>query len=85
MIVHLWMCFEFFKQRLILFVSLWPSIQFEATLNKVPAKFIHKPWEMELKYQEAIKTIIGKDYPSPIVIHERARVSALEAFKSLKK
>jgi deoxyribodipyrimidine photo-lyase len=54
-------------------------------LNKVPAKFIHKPWEMELKYQEAIKTIIGKDYPSPIVIHERARVSALEAFKSLKK
>jgi deoxyribodipyrimidine photo-lyase len=54
-------------------------------LNKVPAKFIHKPWEMELKYQEAINTIIGKDYPNPIVIHERARVSALEAFKSLKK
>ena len=54
-------------------------------LNKVPEKFIHKPWEMELKYQEAIKTIIGKDYPSPIVIHDRARVSALEAFKSLKK
>jgi deoxyribodipyrimidine photo-lyase len=53
-------------------------------LNKVPAKFIHKPWEMELKYQEAIKTIIGKDYPSPIVIHEKARVSALEAFQSLK-
>src|SRR6056300_930401 len=53
-------------------------------LNKVPAKFIHKPWEMELKYQEAIKTIIGKDYPSPIVMHEKARVSALEAFQSLK-
>ena len=53
-------------------------------LNKVPAKFIHKPWEMELKYQEAIKTIIGKDYPGPIVIHEKARVSALEAFQSLK-
>ena len=54
-------------------------------LSKVPNKFIHKPWEMELKYQEAIKTIIGKDYPQPIVIHEKARVSALEAFKSLKK
>jgi len=40
---------------------------------------------MELKYQETIKTIIGKDYPNPIVIHEKARVSALEAFKSLKK
>ena len=54
-------------------------------LIKVPNKFIHKPWEMELKYQEAINTIIGKNYPSPIVIHEKARVSALEAFKTLKK
>jgi deoxyribodipyrimidine photo-lyase len=54
-------------------------------LSKVPSKFIHKPWEMELRYQEAIKTIIGKDYPNPIVIHEKARASALEAFQSLKK
>ena len=54
-------------------------------LNKVPNKFIHKPWEMEHKYQEAIKTIIGKDYPKPIVIHEIARAAALEAFQSLKK
>ena len=54
-------------------------------LNKVPPKFIHKPWEMELKYQEAIKTIIGKDYPKPIVIHEDARKAALSAFQTLKK
>ena len=26
-------------------------------LEKVPSKFVHKPWEMEIKYQEAIKTI----------------------------
>ena len=54
-------------------------------LKKVPSKFIHKPWEMESKYQEAIKTIIGKDYPKPIVTHEVARQSALSAFKTLKK
>ena len=54
-------------------------------LKNVPNKFIHKPWEMELKYQEAIKTIIGKDYPGPIVVHEKARAAALEAFHSLKK
>ena len=54
-------------------------------LNKVPSKFIHKPWEMELKYQQAINTLIGKDYPKPIVIHEEARASALKAFQSLKK
>ncbi len=53
-------------------------------LKKVPQKFIHKPWEMENKYQEAINTIIGKDYPKPIVIHEEARNAALKAFQSLK-
>ncbi len=54
-------------------------------LSKVPSKFIHKPWEMELKYQEAIKTIIGKDYPKPVVVHEVARKAALTAFQTLKK
>jgi deoxyribodipyrimidine photo-lyase len=54
-------------------------------LKKVPSKFIHKPWEMELKYQEAINTIIGKNYPKPIVVHEEARAAALNAFQSLKK
>jgi len=54
-------------------------------LEKVPSKFIHKPWEMEIKYQQAIKTVIGENYPQPIVIHEKARASALEAFQSLKK
>ena len=54
-------------------------------LKNVPQKFIHKPWEMEKKYQEAINTVIGRDYPKPIVIHEVARKEALEAFQSLKK
>ena len=40
---------------------------------------------MESKYQTAINTVIGKDYPMPIVIHEKARAAALDAFQSLKK
>ena len=40
---------------------------------------------MELKYQQAIKTIIGNDYPQPIVIHEKARAAALESLKKKKK
>ena len=32
-----------------------------------------------------VKTIVGKDYPKPIVIHEKARAAALEAFQLLKK
>ena len=39
---------------------------------------------MEMKYQQAINTIVGKDYPKPIVIHEEARALALKAFQSLK-
>ena len=54
-------------------------------LERVPSKFIHKPWELDLKYQEGINTIIGKDYPKPIVIHEEARAAALKAFQSIKK
>ena len=46
--------------------------------------FLYKPWELEKKYQEQLKIVIGKDYPSPIVIHEEARAAALAAFQSLK-
>ena len=54
-------------------------------LSKVPEKFIHKPWEMDIKYQTALNTVIGKNYPKPIVIHEDARAAALKAFQTLKK
>ena len=48
-------------------------------LKNVPDKFIHKPWE--LKNENLIK--LGQDYPFPIVIHEKARIKALEAFKKI--
>ncbi len=54
-------------------------------LKNYPPKFIHKPWELDIKYQKSINVIIGKDYPKPIVIHEVARKKALDAFQSLKK
>ena len=54
-------------------------------LDRVPSKFIHKPWEMDVKYQVALKTRIGSDYPSPIVVHEEARKAALKAFQLIRK
>ncbi len=48
-------------------------------LNNVPKKFIHKPWE--LKDESILK--LDKDYPSPIVNHEKARAKALSAFKKI--
>jgi deoxyribodipyrimidine photo-lyase len=54
-------------------------------LQNMPNEFLYKPWELEKKYQKQIKVIIGKDYPEPIVVHEKARAAALEAFQSIKK
>ena len=51
-------------------------------LSDVPRKFIHKPWELDIK----IKNFeLGKTYPKPIVIHEEARNAALKAFQKIKK
>ena len=54
-------------------------------LLNMPNKFLYKPWELEKKYQEQIKVVIGIDYPGPIVVHSEARNAALDAFKSIKK
>jgi len=48
-------------------------------LKNVPKKFIHKPWEFN---DEKIFKL-GKDYPAPIVVHEKARAKALSAFKKI--
>ena len=48
-------------------------------LRKVPKKFIHRPWELDDK---SILTL-NKDYPSPVVKHEEARLRALTAFKKI--
>ena len=54
-------------------------------IQNMPNEFLYKPWELEKKYQEQIKVIIGKDYPLPIVEHATARDAALSAFQSIKK
>ena len=47
-------------------------------LKNLPKKFIHKPWELN---DEKFK--LGRDYPHPIVKHEKARSKALNAFKKI--
>ena len=58
-----------------LYIKKWVS-----ELKNVPKKFIHKPWE----FKNSLIFKIGKDYPEPIVIHEKAREKALNAFKKIK-
>ena len=54
-------------------------------LKNIPSKFLYKPWELEKKYQEQIKVVIGTNYPDPMVDHVTARNSALGAFQKIKK
>ena len=54
-------------------------------LAKVANKYIHAPWQMGRIEQEALGTIIGRDYPAPIVDHARARDATLARYAVVKK
>ncbi len=53
------------------------------SLNKIPDKFIHSPWEMTNDDQKKYNFTLGKDYPLPIVDLGETRKRALAAFKTL--
>jgi len=54
-------------------------------LKNVSEKFIHEPHLMSNEDQKKCKTIIGKDYPLPIVEHSRVKERVLSEFKKLNK
>jgi len=54
-------------------------------LARMPAKYIHRPWEAPAAVLAAAGVRLGDTYPRPIVDHGEARESALAAFKSLRR
>jgi deoxyribodipyrimidine photo-lyase len=53
-------------------------------LGKLPAKWVHKPWEAPLDALAEAGIELGKTYPWPIVDHHEARSRALEALQRIK-
>jgi deoxyribodipyrimidine photo-lyase len=53
-------------------------------LSRVPDRFIHAPWTMDARTQEACGFRVGRDYPMPIVDHDRARKAALDLFARIR-
>ena len=53
-------------------------------LAKVPAQFIHCPWEASAIQLKAWGVKLGETYPCPIIEHGAGRDRALEALQSLK-
>jgi deoxyribodipyrimidine photo-lyase len=62
------------------FIKIWIP-----ELAAIPSNFIHEPWKMSLMEQELCKTIIGIDYPAPIVDVELTRKYASDQVWGLKK
>ena len=54
-------------------------------LAAVPDKWIHAPWRMPPLEQAAAGTIIGRDYPAPLVAHDAARQLTLARYAVVKK
>ncbi len=54
-------------------------------LKRVPAKYVHRPWDLSPHEQEAVGCVLGRDYPKPIVDHKVQREKALAAYRSAEK
>lgn len=53
-------------------------------LARVPARFVHRPWEASPLELRAAGVTLGQQYPRPIVEHAAARAAALAALATLK-
>ena len=51
-------------------------------LARVPDKYIQAPWTMPAEAQRLAGTVIGTNYPAPIVDHALARERTLAAYKT---
>lgn len=52
-------------------------------LQKVPARWIHRPWQAPATVLQEAGVELGRDYPQPIVDHNAARLRALTAFAEI--
>lgn len=54
-------------------------------LQKVPNKYIHKPWDAPTSILQQAGIRLGKTYPKPMVDHSKARDLALDAYQTIRK
>ena len=59
------------------YVSAWVP-----ELSKLPAKWVHAPWDAPSAVLAEAKVTLGETYPKPIIDHDFARKRALAAYKS---
>ena len=52
-------------------------------LERLPGKYIHRPWKAPEAILSAAGVKLGADYPVPVIDHQSARRRALDAYKSI--
>ncbi len=53
-------------------------------LAHVPDAYIHTPWKMSKAEQDAVRCRLGKEYPFPVVDHEKERRITLDLYQAVK-
>lgn len=53
-------------------------------LERMPDRFVHRPWEAPEEVMRKAGVKLGRDYPVPLVDHAEARERALGAYKSMR-
>ncbi|HEY4255168.1 MAG TPA: FAD-binding domain-containing protein, partial [Chlamydiales bacterium] len=53
-------------------------------LAQLPNEWIHHPWDAPARVLQKADVVLGKNYPHPIVDHNKARLEALSVYKKLK-
>jgi len=51
-------------------------------LAQVPDSYLAEPWRMPAAEQQRAGCRIGQDYPAPIVVHQTARLAALDRYRA---
>ncbi|MBP2296970.1 cryptochrome/photolyase family protein [Azospirillum rugosum] len=59
--------------------------RFVPELARLPAKWIHKPWQAPASVLADAGVRLGRDYPDPVVEHDAARDRALAAFATVRR
>ncbi len=53
-------------------------------LERLPNKLIHAPWQASPAELEAAGVVLGRDYPSPVVVHSEARIKTLARYAAVR-